>query len=417
VTPSPGLRPLIGLARRSLSAISVGSGGRQSRRSSGDVSAASAAEGFAKKKARSFLEPDSSTAELDPGLRRGLTATSIVQSDVSSSVAGSSGRSGRAFCCPAWIKINRMRLWLFLEEPFVDWKSSALSSVMLVIIGASLYHSVRLHEQDSKATWEATWNDQARVTDSTNSVFNIVFCCDLALRLVCSPSCRYFLRHPKNFIDLLSVMPFFCCDVLDVPAWALWLRPLRHLSSYEAFLRLLRLARYFWGWHLLLRAIRESVKALVIPIFFLILMVMLSSCTLYVVETLQLTSQGLTETELKDMTLEERVEGGFVTIRSLPAAMHFSIVCMLSMETGPFYGLQAASAVGQTVAVCLMFFGMTFMAMPIAIVGSVFADTWFHQDRLLLLENVRTRLQAQGYGSSSRRSTRTALASSPSRNS
>ncbi|CAK0827890.1 unnamed protein product, partial [Prorocentrum cordatum] len=129
VTPSPGLRPLIGLARRSLSAISVGSGGRQSRRSSGDVSAASAAEGFAKKKARSFLEPDSSTAELDPGLRRGLTATSIVQSDVSSSVAGSSGRSGRAFCCPAWIKINRMRLWLFLEEPFVDWKSSALSSV------------------------------------------------------------------------------------------------------------------------------------------------------------------------------------------------------------------------------------------------------------------------------------------------
>ncbi|CAK0827892.1 unnamed protein product, partial [Prorocentrum cordatum] len=138
---STGSRPSVGSGRFRLEsrsprksvqfAFSRGSDARPPppRRSSGDVSAASAAEGFAKKKARSFLEPDSSTAELDPGLRRGLTATSIVQSDVSSSVAGSSGRSGRAFCCPAWIKINRMRLWLFLEEPFVDWKSSALSSV------------------------------------------------------------------------------------------------------------------------------------------------------------------------------------------------------------------------------------------------------------------------------------------------
>mmetsp|Transcript_104809 Transcript_104809/g.197516 ORF Transcript_104809/g.197516 Transcript_104809/m.197516 type:complete len:475 (-) Transcript_104809:30-1454(-) len=35
--------------------------------------------------------------------------------------------------------------------------------------------------------------------------------------------------------------------------------------------------------------------------------------------------------------------------------------------------------------------------MPIAIVGSVFSQTWFDQDRIVLLDKVRSRLRAQGY--------------------
>merc|ERR1719436_2089928 len=37
------------------------------------------------------------------------------------------------------------------------------------------------------------------------------------------------------------------------------------------------------------------------------------------------------------------------------------------------------------------------MAMPIAIVGQSFSQTWFNQDRIMLLEMVRSRLVAQGF--------------------
>merc|ERR1719148_84961 len=67
------------------------------------------------------------------------------------------------------------------------------------------------------------------------------------------------------------------------------------------------------------------------------------------------------------------------------------------MDVGPHYDLQAASTAGKLVALTIVFFGMLFMAMPIAIVGACFSQTWFDQDRIVLLNMVRNRLEAQGY--------------------
>lgn len=59
--------------------------------------------------------------------------------------------------------------------------------------------------------------------------------------------------------------------------------------------------------------------------------------------------------------------------------------------------MEAVSPAGKLVALTIVFFGMLFMAMPIAIVGSCFSQTWFDQDRIMLLDQVRSRLQAQGF--------------------
>ena len=45
----------------------------------------------------------------------------------------------------------------------------------------------------------------------------------------------------------------------------------------------------------------------------------------------------------------------------------------------------------------MMFLGVIFLSMPIAIVGTSFSQTWFEQDIIILVEKVRSRMRQQGY--------------------
>jgi len=292
-------------------------------------------------------------------------------------------------CCHR-IRRARLQMWLFLEEPFQTFTASLVSCTMVLIIFASISSSLYLHQ----GTCASCANAPEPTIRALDTAFNLIFCADFAVRAWAFPMPWRFLRRPRNAIDVASVLPFLVNEVLALPARLPSLGFLKWLSAYEAVLRLLKLSRYFWGWQLLFHAISDSAKALAIPLFFLLLIVMLGSCTLYVFEAAEQDAHG--EGQRDDA--EQWGEGsGQVSIRNLPDAVHFSVVCILSMSTGPFYGMQAESAAGRATVCALMAFGMTFMAMPIAIVGSCFSQTWFDQDRIMLLEMVRSRLQAQGF--------------------
>ena len=76
----------------------------------------------------------------------------------------------------------------------------------------------------------------------------------------------------------------------------------------------------------------------------------------------------------------EEEEGDVDPIGTLTIAIHHSLICVLSIAVGPFYDKGAFSVVGQLVELVLMLCGVMFMAMPIAIVGTCFSQTWFDQD-------------------------------------
>jgi len=295
---------------------------------------------------------------------------------------------GRLAFLAGEVRQKRLVLWLFLEEPWDSLRSSILSSLMVTIILASIFHSIFSRRKNGSDS-ESFKNE----IDGWDVTFNTIFILDTAVRWWCHPLPLRFLLVPKNVIDVLSIFPFITNSVLKLPQVA-GLSFLRWLRPYESFLRLLKLSRYFWGWQLLFHAILDSAKALVIPLLFLVLIVLFGSCTLYVCEALHDEAVGTAE---DDSSLYERLARDWVTIRNLPDALHFSIICVLSLSTGPFYGLQAASVLSKITVVLLMLFGMLFMAMPIAIVGSCFSQTWFDQDRIVLLNKVRSRLTAQGY--------------------
>lgn len=289
------------------------------------------------------------------------------------------------------LKVARLRLWLFLEEPFETWRASVLSTFAMAIITASIIRSVcslAEHGGEGEASVQTSFGDLC---------IGVGFCCELAVRLWAFPARSHFLTDPKNAIDAVCIAPFIVNEVLFLHERVPGLGFLRWLSSYEAFLRLMKYARYFWGWQLLFRAVSDSAKALVIPGFFLVLILGLGSCALHMAETMELEAQQENGFAGDGLRKYELVELEIVNIRSLLDAIHFSSICVLSMSTGPFYGMQAVSRGGQVIVCALMVFGMLFMAMPIAIVGYCFSETWFNQDRILLLDKVRTRLQAMGY--------------------
>lgn len=333
-------------------------------------------------------------ADANAPIMQKLEAAGFRTSVASEAILSLEGRRGCLQTILYRVKLARLKLWLFLEEPWYTLKASCASSLMVIIICASVLHSVLVQGPDAEGEITSGIANEKWL----GTTFNCIFCADLLIRFWAFPQRCAFLNAPKNMVDLLSVMPFMLNKVFGLSERFDALDFMHWINAYEAFLRLVKLSRYFWGWQLLFRAVTDSVKALVVPLYFLLIMVFFGSCTLYVCENIEeLSQRDRGFYDIAETNIHVKTEMGMVTVRSLSDAIHFSIVCILSMSVGSHYGLQAASSMGQVTAICLMAFGMLFMAMPIAIVGSVFSQTWFDQDRIVLLEKVRSRMKAQGY--------------------
>lgn len=276
------------------------------------------------------------------------------------------------------IRRVRLQLWLFLEDPWDTLFSCTVSLLLVIAIVLSIWHSIY-----KSSSWDDITCPDKTIPPGTvwDNTFNAVFAVDTSLRFWAYPVHSKFLREPKNAIDVASLVPFIINHVVAVPRIFPALASLRWMVVFDASLRFLKLSRYIWGWQLLFHSISTSARALVLPFLFLLVIVLFGSCSLYLFEALE--------------ALHGYGEG--ITIKSLPDTIHFVVLCILTMSVGPFYGMEAQSPAGQLVALTIVFFGMLFMAMPIAIVGACFSQTWFDQDRIVLLNMVRNRLEAQGY--------------------
>ena len=57
-------------------------------------------------------------------------------------------------------------------------------------------------------------------------------------------------------------------------------------------------------------------------------------------------------------------------------AMVFCLVCVISIDVSPAFGIEVKSDIGRWIAITMMVLGVIFMAMPIAIVGRVADPPW-----------------------------------------
>ncbi|CAD7962957.1 unnamed protein product, partial [Amoebophrya sp. A120] len=201
---------------------------------------------------------------------------------------------------------------------------------------------------------------------------------ETALRFSVAPVKMKFINQVSNLFDILAVLPFWInnCFRLDKHVSP----GLRYISVFGAVFWLVKLCRYFPGWYLLRMALRNSMAALLIPVFFLLMMGVAGA-------SLVLTFDWISA-----------VNGGIpLQISSWMKAFHYIMVVTISIDVSPVYGTAAQSALAQAIAVLWMYLGVIFLSMPIAIVGTCFSQTWFDQDRIVLVEKVRSRMRQQGY--------------------
>lgn len=179
-----------------------------------------------------------------------------------------------------------------------------------------------------------------------------IFAVEYLLRIaVCVTDSRYshpilgrikYAITPLAIIDLCAIMPFFLV-VLKID--------LRFIRVFRLFriLRVLKSARYINAFRLLRDVFKEQIEELALSFFIMVLMLVVSSCLLYYVES--------------------PVQPG--AFPSIPATMWWAVATLTTVGYGD---LVPISALGKTIAALVSILGVAFFALPAGIISSGFIE-------------------------------------------
>jgi voltage-gated potassium channel len=162
-----------------------------------------------------------------------------------------------------------------------------------------------------------------------------------------------FVCGAMNIVDLMSIIPFYMNHFVDVMD-SKFLRVLR-LTRITA---LLKSARFGKVGDIVVMILSSSIAPMMIPLFFMSLGSIVISCIMYYLE--------YEKTSDKEEAMAQ-------TFYSIPAALWWSMVTFTTVGYGDLYPVTPA---GQLLCAFTMFMGVFFMAMPVAIVGNSFQQTW-----------------------------------------
>ncbi|KAF4665219.1 hypothetical protein FOL47_004699 [Perkinsus chesapeaki] len=258
---------------------------------------------------------------------------------------------------------RREALFMHLEEPSLTNTSYyvhiAYSTIILFSVITAVVITLPVPEQLSPRAYD--------VLHVAENVFNAAFITELLLRLSTAPSLIPALMEPYNWLDLFIVAPYV----------ALWCGVDRH--DYKGLrlalfvvpaMRMVKITRNSSGWRLLVTSLSLSLDALRVPMLMLFFLVVWFASILYWIET------DLNNTGVK-------------TFHSLPHAMWFSLVTISTVGYGD---IELATPAGSMMTATLIIIGVSYMAMPLSIIGSTFWDVWTDRDRILIVDKIHQRL-------------------------
>ena len=211
-------------------------------------------------------------------------------------------------------------------------------------------------------------------TFNSDIIFDIVFVLELLVRLWSVPRRRSFLSNSYNFINMLVVIPFFAgqFEVFEPRFAFVWfLKPI---------FRFVKLFRYLPQSTLLRISLMDSFSPLLTAGFFLVVVVTFFSGILFFLETFD----DIYPAHISTGIAENNPATYRVT--SFPATFVYVFTCVITVDVGPHFQVEAKSRLGQYLTVVLCVLGVIFMALPLTIIGTHFNATWQDKDRILLVE-------------------------------
>lgn len=276
------------------------------------------------------------------------SVSNIPESDVDSPATR---RLKRTASAPS-MSTMRDRLFLTLEVPQTSRMGIMLHHIFLGLISLSIVaFAMETMPELQVDPWKDPVNEAFSVIEWT---VNIVFTVELLLRFLASNLKYDFVTDFYNILDALAIVPFYVGLIVGDSGVVFYLRP-------ALMLRIFKMSRHFIGTHILVAALRASARPLLIPLYFLAVFAMVFATGLYLAES-GFDARFIHQCERSVNEVQDLFRAGWV---------------ILSTMTTVGYGdVTPQSTLGKGVAAVSMLFGILYMAMPIAIVGTNFAKAY-----------------------------------------
>jgi voltage-gated potassium channel Kch len=228
-----------------------------------------------------------------------------------------------------------------------------------------------------------TWIDKADDLFPLDAVVISFFTIEYILRFYASADdwrCTLrFLFNPLNVADLLSLVPFYLLTLL-VKILHLNMLNLDAMRVMRLF-RMVKLAQYSRRFKLLTSSIVKSIGMLLSVIYFIIIIVFITSTLEYYAERGTLNKEG---------TEFVRADGTPSPFNSIPASMWWSIVTLVTLGYGD---MVPVTPLGKAIASLTMILGVLIIALPSMIIGKVFSELSqnYAEERIREKEQVMSR--------------------------
>lgn len=286
----------------------------------------------------------------------------------------------------------RVQLYNILEEP----TSSKTAQVVSIMILSVIVFSIACFIFESMPKLRKIPNI-SQIWKTLELFCTVIFTIEYFVRMsVCTVggvTVWQFIKTPSNIFDVLAIMPFYLQAVMASTGGGgnstAGLRVLRAVRLIRLF-RIFKLGRYSSGMQLMAQAVTNSLQALYVLLFFLMIGVILFSCALFYTERLSCpASKELTAEQLALYELECRAsnDGWDKTLGhlccdehdspldfpSIPEAFWWAIV---TMTTCGFGDISPKTTQGKIIGTVTMLSGILLIALPVAIVGRKFQEAY-----------------------------------------
>ena len=237
------------------------------------------------------------------------------------------------------------------------------------------------------------------------TVFTVLFTVEFVLRLVVAPRRWTFWTDTLNWCDLVAIVPFYFEVLLALSAgtepWNFNVADeniklaLRVVKLFRVG-RVFKMTRQFPSAGLIADTFSFSLDALMVPMFFLLVFVLIFASMLYFLEPGKWIDGNGTSCEYycEGGTYIYEIDGSENPNVSIFSCFWLMIITITTVGYGD---ISPNTLPGKLVAILAMIFGIIYTAMPLAIVGSFFFDAYDKQKKAMqtpsdLAKAIRTRI-------------------------
>lgn len=265
----------------------------------------------------------------------------------------------------------------------VLFQMMALIALMFILLSIATFcldtHPEFRIPRNTTVEWDASWTTREMLlnTNSHIALDILDFVCisyfttEIIVRFTFCPNKLNFFKTFLNWVDLLSIIPFYIEKLL------LWIQPSLEKSTVLYILQIMRLirifrifklTRHFSGLKILVHTVKASLKELMLLIMFLLISLLIFGCLIYYAETVQESPKNY--------------------FKNIPVGFWWAVVTMTTLGYGDMY---PKTGLGYMVGGICAVAGVLVLALPVPVIVNNFALYYSHaQARMKLPKRKKT---------------------------